>query len=106
MKKETAKKSRTNGSFWKDGLSINETRFSILSTLLVVCVIYALVENTVRGEISRTVLDFLQVLLLSFVGTNAVDRMSTAYETKKVANDEYDNSWEGTDNVIQNEIRN
>jgi hypothetical protein len=76
-------------SFWKDGLSIKETRFSIVGLLLVISCVYSLVYVALNKRLPAELLDLVKSLLLAFVGVNTVDRVSSAYESHNQSETDY-----------------
>lgn len=76
----------TKKSFWKDGLTVSETKFSLLALLLVIGFVYGIVDHFINGDIAINLLDLINGLLLAFVGVNAVDRVSSAFEKHTPSN--------------------
>lgn len=75
-------------SFWADGLSINETRFSVLVLMAVVGFGYALYAHYDTGDITANLLDLVQVLIYSIVGVNVANAVTNAFRSKReVSND-------------------
>lgn len=74
--------------FWVDGLSIKESKFSILGAMLIVVFIYSLIYHSITSDLTSELVDIFNSLLLAFVGVNAVDRVSTAMEQEEVINQE------------------
>jgi hypothetical protein len=77
-------------NYWKNGLSVNETRFSILGFLLIVGFIYTLIAYHINHEITSNLLDLVKTILFAFVGVNAIDRVSQAYENRNQGGTEYE----------------
>lgn len=63
-------------NFWKDGLSIDETRFSILGLLTVIVFIYILLGSFLNGKIDDSLVVIFRDLLVAFVGVNAINAFS------------------------------
>lgn len=76
-----SKKSRT--SFWKDGLSINEARFSVLVLMALVGFGYALFSHYRTGDITDNLLDLLNVLIFSIVGINVTNHVTGVFRDKR-----------------------
>ncbi|MEC0276872.1 hypothetical protein [Peribacillus frigoritolerans] len=74
-------------SFWKDGLSIKETKFSIIGFMLILVFIFALVYLAIHRQLDDELIEMFNSLLLAFVGINAVDRVSTALQQEGGGND-------------------
>lgn len=75
------KKKKT--SFWADGLSIKETKFSTLMFMAVVGFGYALYSHATTGDITANLLDLFKFLVLSVVGVNGVAAVSDVLQSKR-----------------------
>lgn len=75
-------------SFWKDGLSVKESKFSIIGVLLITGILYALFSHHSDGDITANLLDLVKALLMAFVGMNGVDRVSSVFDKKYESNEQ------------------
>jgi len=72
-------------NFWKDGLSVDETRFSVLLCLLIIGFGYALYAYHTHGDFSNNLLELLKFLIFAVAGINAVNSVSKVFEKVKSA---------------------
>lgn len=68
--------------FWKDGLSIDETKTSVLVLLTVITTIFILVMYVLNGDITDNLVDFGKLLVLSIAGVNVADKLSGMFINK------------------------
>lgn len=66
-------------SFWKDGMSVKETKFSVVGLLTVIAFLFTLVYLCIYHTIAPELVNILDSLLLAFVGMNVVDTVSDAF---------------------------
>lgn len=57
-------------NFWKDGLSIEESKFSILVCLLIVGFFFALYIYLTTGDFSDNLLELLKIIIIAITGIN------------------------------------
>lgn len=79
---EPRKKSKSK-SFWIDGLSIDEARFSALVAMTILGFVYALFSHLFTGDITENLLNLIQTLILSIVGVNVSGHVTAAIHTKR-----------------------
>ena len=70
-------------SFWADGLSIDETKFSTLMVMSVTGFTYALYSHFTTGDITDNLLDLFKFLVISVVGVNGVGVVADALQRKR-----------------------
>lgn len=78
---------KKKSSFWADGFSIKETRFSMVLAMTVVGFIYALFSHYNTGDITGNLLDLVKFLLISVVGVNGVTAVSDVLQRRRENND-------------------
>lgn len=59
--------------YWKDGLSVDETRFSVLVLMVLAGFGYALFSHYLTGDISDNLLSLVQTLIAGIVGVNVAN---------------------------------
>lgn len=74
---------KKSSSFWSDGLSINEARFSVLVLMSVCCFFYALYAHYSTGAISPDLLTLLNTLIASIVGINVTNTVTGYLRDKR-----------------------
>ncbi|MCZ4246928.1 hypothetical protein BXO87_02150 [Bacillus sp. GZB] len=79
-------KKDSKGSYWKDGLSVNETRFSVLVVMALAGFGYALYSHFDTGDITANLLDLVKVLIFSIVGMNVADFVTEPFRSKREDN--------------------
>ncbi|MBU8576390.1 hypothetical protein ACQKEX_14845 [Bacillus pumilus] len=77
------KKKSKNKSFWIDGLSIDEARFSALVAMTLLGFVYALFSHFFTGDITENLLNLIQTLILSIVGVNVSGHVTAAIHNKR-----------------------
>jgi hypothetical protein len=63
-------------NFWKDGLSIDESKISSLILMMLVCFGYAIYQCITLGDPTPGVIDLLKTLIYSVAGINLVSSLS------------------------------
>lgn len=63
-------------SFWTDGLSINESRFSILISLLVIGSGFGFYQVVTDGDIANGLLTLLGYLIAAIAGVNITEAIA------------------------------
>lgn len=71
------------GSYWKDGLSVDETRFSVLVVMALAGFGYALYSHSNNGDITANLLDLVKVLIFSIVGMNVANFVAEPFRSKR-----------------------
>lgn len=74
---------KKKNSFWADGFSIKETRFSMILAMTVVGFLYALFSHYETGDITGNLLDLVKFLLISVVGVNSVTAVSDVLQRRR-----------------------
>lgn len=69
-------------SFWRDGLSIDESKFSVLIILTVVLFGYIMYCDITRGSINVELTEIMKGLIAAIVGVNVFEGMSKAYTNR------------------------
>ena len=82
-------KKKEKRNFWSDGLSINETRFSVLVVMTLSGFGYALFSHYSKGDITENLLELVRVLILSIVGVNVANSVSDSFRTKRDDNTQH-----------------
>ena len=67
MKKETKDKIK---HFWSNGLSVDETKFSVFIILLIIGFGYGLYDHYTNGDIALNLLELIKILIFSIAGLN------------------------------------
>lgn len=75
--------SKKKHSFWSDGLSIDETRFSVIVIMALVGFGYALFSHYRTGDITDNLLDLIELLVLSILGINVAGYVTDAFRNKR-----------------------
>lgn len=70
-------------SFWSDGLSIDETRFSVIVVMALVGFSYALFSHYRTGDITDNLLDLVELLVLSIAGINVAGYVADTFRSKR-----------------------
>lgn len=70
-------------SFWADGLSINETKFSVLVVMTVIGFGYSIYSHAATGDITNNLLDLVKFLVISIVGINCANYVTEAFRSKR-----------------------
>lgn len=70
-------------NFFKDFISLDETRISILIIIFIIASIGAIFAYGYRGDITDNCLEFLQWLILAIGGVNGVNAISDAIQCFK-----------------------
>ncbi|MDD4358875.1 MAG: hypothetical protein PHY30_03625 [Candidatus Pacebacteria bacterium] len=68
-------------SWWKDSISIDETKASVLIVIFILSFIGAMFAYGFRGDITDNCLEFLQWLILAIGGVNGVSAVSSAIQS-------------------------
>ncbi|MGG3801258.1 hypothetical protein [Metabacillus fastidiosus] len=76
-------KKRKKNSFWSDGLSIDETRFSALVLMGVISLGYTLYAHYKTGDITHNLLDLVKVLIFSIVGINVANYITDTIHSRR-----------------------
>lgn len=63
-------------NFWKDGLSLDETKVSALVVSLIFCLIFAFGIYLYKGDISTNLVSVINTLIYSIAGVNSVNAVS------------------------------
>lgn len=63
-------------NFWKDGLSINETRISALIVGFIISLTYAIYAYHANGDISNNLLEVIKILVISIASINFAGKLS------------------------------
>lgn len=79
---------KKKGSFWSDGVSVDETKFSVTIVMAVVGFVYALTAHYRTGEISDNLLGLVETLVYSILGLNGVKFLSDVVQKKNKKRDE------------------
>lgn len=69
-------------NFWKDGFSIQETKFSLLMVAFAIGFIFALIMYFLHGDISHNLLNLLTTLIFAIAGVNVADKLSQFFNGK------------------------
>jgi hypothetical protein len=69
---------KMNRSFWKDGLSLDESRVSILMIFLIIFLMVILYIRFTEGRVDSQIIEITQTLILSVAGVNAINKFSTS----------------------------
>jgi hypothetical protein len=70
-------------NFFKDGLSIDETKFSVLVFLLVLCTGYALFSDGVNERVSVEIIELIKIFIYSVAGINITEKITDTIKSKK-----------------------
>jgi hypothetical protein len=70
-------------SYWSDGLSIDETRFSVIVVLTVIGFIYTLYAHYKTGDITMNLLTLIQTLIYGIIGINGMKFISDTVVRKR-----------------------
>lgn len=76
-------KKKRRHNFWSDGLSIDETRFSVIVVMALVGFGYALFSHYRTGDITDNLLDLVELLVLSIAGINVAGYVADAFRSKR-----------------------
>lgn len=69
--------------FWQEGLSIKESKFSVLVLLLIFCVGIALRSYVFIGEIGHNLVEIIRVLVYAVAGVNVAESFGRAFRKDK-----------------------
>lgn len=83
-------KKRRRHSFWSDGLSIDETRFSVIVVMALVGFGYALFSHYRTGDITDNLLDLVKLLVLSIAGINVAGYVADTFRNKRESRNHLD----------------
>lgn len=87
-------------NFWKDGLSIDETKTSTLIILLIICILFALTFYVIVGDVTPNLVNIITALIYSVAGVNVAQ--SLAKVTQKT--DVPPNQNQSSNNAIPNAL--
>lgn len=76
-------KRKRRHNFWSDGLSVDETRFSVIVVMALVGFVYALFSHYRTGDITDNLLDLVKLLVLSIAGINVAGYVADALRSKR-----------------------
>lgn len=76
-------------SFWRDGLTIDETRFSVFIILLVVGFAYSLYDHYLNGDIAFNLLELVKILIYAVAGINIAAKVSESLSKQRQESREY-----------------
>lgn len=80
-------KNNSEESFWKNGFTIDETKFSTLMFLLIIAFTYLLVANVLNEyQYTDKIFDVVKWLIGGIVGVNGID----AFTGSVFKNNDYD----------------
>ena len=69
--------------FWKNGLSIDETKTSALIICLFIVIIFACVHYHYMNDISNNLKDVIETLIYSIAGINIIGNVAEKFGTNK-----------------------
>lgn len=67
-------------NFLKDGLSIDETKASVLIVLTIVSVVFGLVMYKINGDITDNLVEIIKFLILSIAGVNVANTLTNFFD--------------------------
>lgn len=99
MRTSRQRRKSKRDSFWSDGLSINETKFSVIVVMALVGFGYALYSHYRTGVIENSLLTLVLTLIYGIIGMNGVKFISDSLQRRRENGDqsnynEYENSNE------------
>lgn len=65
-------------SWWQNGISIDETKSSILILVFLLASIGSMIAYGFNGDITDNCLDFLKIMVFSIAGVNGITTISNA----------------------------
>ena len=77
-------------TFLRNGLSIDETKISVLIIAFFICFIFSLIMYFYRGDINNNLLELCQWLIASVAGVNVVDKFNKFSSKIRKNNDNND----------------
>lgn len=88
--KNTEKKEIKKRHFWSDGLSIDESKLSVLVVMALIGFFYSLFSHYSTGDITNNLLQLIEILILSIVGTNVAGYVAGAIQGRRDKKDKGD----------------
>lgn len=70
-------------NFWKDGISINETKASSLVVGFLVSIFYAIYTYHMVGDFSDNLLELLKLLIFAIAGVNGISGFAEIIKNAK-----------------------
>ena len=71
-------------AFWKNGLSIDETKTSALIICLFIVIIFACVHYHYMNDISNNIKDIIETLIYAIAGINIFSNVAEKFGTNKI----------------------
>lgn len=78
--------------FWKDGLSIDETKMSTLIICLLVCMAFAGINYIANGDITNNLTAIIQALIYAIAGVNISNNLNGIFNKPSTNSSNYPNS--------------
>ena len=75
-------------TFLRNGLSIDETKISVLIIAFSICFVFSLIMYFFRGDINNNLLELCQWLIAGVAGVNVVDKFNKFSNKIKNNNDD------------------
>ena len=69
-------------SYWKDGLSIKESKVSVLIVAFIIGFIFTLAMYYKNGEITNNLKHLIETLIISIAGVNIADHVSQFFNKR------------------------
>ncbi len=91
MKDGKEKKTTSNLNFWRNGFTVDETKFSTLMTLLIIAFTYVLVTNVLNDyAYTDNIFNMIKWLVGAVVGVNGFKALTSGQTDGYNDLDEYD----------------
>lgn len=99
-KNKSIKPKKKNINFWENGLTVDESKVSVLVVSLLICVAFAGYSYVKNGDITENFTTIITTLIWGIAGVNVADRINSVFNSNnKKLNNYYDeNSMYGAYN--------
>ena len=65
--------------FWKDGLSVDETKFSVLIILTIIYAIFMIIMYCIKEDVSSNLVLVFQTLVAAIAGINIAEAIGSKF---------------------------